>query len=678
MPPAEQALADARRRSGPSHGGGNDAHLAFRAKLEEGAAFLAPVALIGGLALAGGGYELSDRHVAGLIVWLVVVALLVLGAAGRSILARPFHWGAGLILGLAVWSAISSLWSGSVELSVIEADRVLVYLGVFLAAFMVAQTDRRRQRLGEGIAVAIAGVVLLSLASRLLPHVLTLSTEKSNGSRLFYPLQYWNAVGLFCAMATPLLLWLSRRAQSTALRAAAAGAVPAVVLALYFTFSRGGIVVLVVATALLLALSSDRLWMLGTVVVGAICAVPAILYAGSHSAIADNVPGGQLASQGLTTLLILLLGTAVALLIFTVERRTERRRGAAVVRALAISRDQRVLRGIGIAALVLLVILGIAFGGRAWDKFSSADLGVSAAGNAHLGEVTSGGRVQFWEVALEAFGEKPLLGHGAGTYQFSWNQDRPLAMVVHNAHSLYLQAFAELGIVGGVLTLGMVLFLLGVGLMAWRAASGRQRELYAVLLSVSVAFALGAAFDWFWQIAGVGVVFFLCTGALVAARCGQVWRARAATKPGALENAPQSQRFGLVVVGLAVAWLSMLALIGPLLVDHELSDSNKAAAAENIPNAIEHANTARKIEPWAASPYRQLGLLAEYEGNYPEAIHRYDQAIDRENHNWTLYYIRARAEHAAGREEAAQADLAEARKLNPLETCLAEGFEGCG
>ena len=116
---------------------------------------LGPVALIGALALAGGAYRLSTRHIAGLIVWLVVVGLLVLGAAGRALLAKPFYWAAGLILGLAIWSAISSLWSGSVELSVTEADRVLMYLGVFLAAFLLAQTDQRRQRFGEGIAIAL-------------------------------------------------------------------------------------------------------------------------------------------------------------------------------------------------------------------------------------------------------------------------------------------------------------------------------------------------------------------------------------------------------------------------------------------------------------------------------------------------------------------------------------------
>ena len=54
---------------------------------------LAPVALIGGLALAGGGFDVSDRHIAGLAVWLVVVALLVFGAALGATL------GAAVLLG---------------------------------------------------------------------------------------------------------------------------------------------------------------------------------------------------------------------------------------------------------------------------------------------------------------------------------------------------------------------------------------------------------------------------------------------------------------------------------------------------------------------------------------------------------------------------------------------------
>ena len=54
------------------------------------------------------------------------------------------------------------------------------------------------------------------------------------------------------------------------------------------------------------------------------------------------------------------------------------------------------------------------------------------------------------------------------------------------------------------------------------------------------------------------------------------------------------------------------------------------------------------------------------------------QAIDREEGNWVLYYLRARIEHKGGNEEGARADLEEAKRLNPEEKCLEEGFEGCG
>jgi O-antigen ligase len=679
--PAEQALTEARRRSGPSYGPGGKGHLAFRARLEESAAFLAPIALIGALALAGGGFSLSSRHIAGLIVWLIVVGLLVLGVAGRALLAKPFYWASGLLLGLAIWSAISSLWSGSVELSVTEADRVLMYLGVFLAAFLLAQTNQRRQRFGEGIAIALAGLAILALASRLLPHVFNLSFDEAKGSRLQYPLGYWNADAIAFSFAAALLLWMSRRSLSRALRWFSVGALPAVLLALYFTHSRGGVLTLIVGAGTLIVLSRDRLWYLATLLIAAVLTLPAVLATHSYAELSNNFNFPPIVGQGLKVGGILLVGIAVTLLAFWAMRRLERGGSEPVKRALAISRDRRVLGGIAIVAVVLLVIAGVIYGGTAWHKFTSSDLGTPSG----LAEASSRGRIQFWDVALEAFGEKPILGHGAGTYQFAWDQLRTLHVTNTQAHSLYLQALEELGIVGAVLALGMVLLMLWVGFSAWRAAGGRERELYAVLLGVSLAFAVGVAYDWFWQLAMIGSVFFMATGALVAARCGQLWHARAAARAREgveVETNQESRRFGLTIAGLAIAWLTMLALTGPLLVDHEIHESTNAAhegaITGNYESAVNHAETARSIEPWAATPYLQLGLLAQAKGENDAAIGRFEQAIDREDHNWVLYYLRAKVEHQAGQNEAAQNDLREAKRLNPLETCLTEGFEGCG
>ena len=204
--PAEPALTQRPRGLSARPGGG--ASRPSRPRLDQALALLAPVVLIAGLALAGGGFGVSARHVAGLAVWLVVVAVLALGWATRARLGRPLYLALGLIGALALLSAISSLWSGSVELSVIEADRVLVYLGFFLAAFLIAQTDERRQRFAEGLVIAVTLVALLGLGSRLLPHVLNISDTLGTGSRLRYPLGYWNANGAICGIAIALLLWI--------------------------------------------------------------------------------------------------------------------------------------------------------------------------------------------------------------------------------------------------------------------------------------------------------------------------------------------------------------------------------------------------------------------------------------------------------------------------------------
>lgn len=669
--PAEQALTEARKRVGPSYGGGGGTN-AFRARLEESAALIAPVALIVGLALAGGGFDLTPRHVSGLAVWLLVVGMLALGAAGRAALARPFYWAIGLIGCLALWSAISSLWSGSIELSVIEADRVLVYLGFFLAAFLIAQTDQRRQRFAEGLAISLVAIAFLALASRLLPHVLNVD-ELGNGPRLRYPLGYWNADGIAFGIGAALMLWMSRLSLTAWLRWAAVAVLPAVLLALYLTYSRGGLLALAVACGCLIALSHDRLWLLATLAIGTVGALPAVLAVQARHSLAENLANQASVDQGLTVLLLLVAGIALALALFAGLRWLENRGGGKTGRMVELSRDPKVLKRIALVAALVAIGAAIAVGGRAWSQFSSPDLQFPSNPAEHFGQLSGAGRHEFWRVAIDAFGEEPAIGHGAGTYQFSWDQLRKVPTPVLNAHSLYLEAFAELGVIGGLIVLGMVGVLLWSGLAAWRAARGAQRELYAALFAVILAFAVGAAIDWLWQIAAVGAIFFLASGALVAARCAQLMRSRAAAN-----GHPEDRRYGLAVAGLAVAWITALALIGPLLVDREIQSSKSAAASDNLASAIEHANTARSIEPWAASPYVQLGLISEFQHDYATGAERLGQAIEREEGNWLLYYLRARIEDQGGELGAAQADLREARRLNPQEECLRGGFEGCG
>lgn len=548
----------------------------------------------------------------------------------------------------------------------IEAGRVAVYLGFFIAAFLIAQTNERRQRFAEGLTIAAALVVLLGLGGRLLPHVLDVAQGVGNGPRLSYPLGYWNANGAVFGIGIALMLWTSRGARSAALRWLSVAVIPAGLLALYFTYSRGGLLSLVVACGCLLVLSRDRLWLLATLAIGAVGAFPAVLAVQSRHSLADNLGGQAAIDQGVTVLLILLAGTTVSLLLFAALRWEERREGGLSGRAVAISRNPKVLKGIALAAAVVVIGVVAAVGGHAWHQFSSPDIQFPSNPQAHFADLSGAGRHEFYKVAIEAFGEKPILGHGAGTYQFSWNQLRTIELPVHDAHSLYLESFAELGSVGGLLVIALIGSLLWCAFATWRAAPESQRDRYAALLAAMLAFAVGAAFDWFWEIPALGAFFFLAAGAVVAARCDQL----AADPRRQANSKADGRRFGLTVTAVVLAWVSAIVLVGPLLVEHEIDSSQAAAAREDLDAAVDHAETARSIEPWAASPYVQLGLLAERQGNYPAAIVHFTHAIERENRNWQWYYLRSRVEHEAGETAAAAADLERARELNPVAQCL--------
>ncbi len=636
------------------------------------------MALLTGLALAGGGFGVADRHWAALAAWGVVIGLIAFGAGSATVTGRPLYWSVGALVSLALLSAISSSWSGSVERTVIETARVLGYLGFFLAAFLITRTRARRQRFAEGLTAGLALIVLLGLGSRLLPHVIEVTDISSIGPRLRYPLGYSNGDGAIFGFALVMLAWAGRRASWPWARWLAVGLMPATFLALYFTFSRGGLLAGVVGVIALLALSRDRLWHLCVYALAGLGALPAIIAVNGMTELENGLVSGDAIGQGVTVLLILLVGTACSV-VFTMGLAQVFAGGSRpVTRLLAISRDRRVLRGIAGAAGLLAVLVAIVFGGRIWDKFSDPVIRFPSNPGAHFTEFYGAGRYEFYKVALDEFSEHPLAGTGAGTYKFDWQTERDIdEPVVEDAHSLYIEMLAELGVVGFALILAIVGGALWFGLGAWRAATDEtDRSLYGALSAVMFAFAISACFDWFWEIADLAAVFFLAAGVLVSVRCQQL--APASTRP---VEAPARSRYGIAISGLALGWISVVVLAGPVLVDRELGKSREAVIAaqeaaaggdatsyaNSIQAASNYAETARTVEPFAASPYVQLGLLAELQGQYDLADERLSAAIAREDRNWQLWYLRSRIRFEAGHVAAAQADLRRARALNPRE-----------
>ena len=85
----------------------------------------------------------------------------------------------------------------------------------------------------------------------------------------------------------------------------------------------------------------------------------------------------------------------------------------------------------------------------------------------------------------------------------------------------------------------------------------------------------------------------------------------------------------------------------PRLRAAHLRNSQAAVDARNATQARSEALAAKAIEPWAASPYLQLGLVSEAEGDYDAAAQWLDEAISRSRRDYSLWLIAARIEARA-------------------------------
>ena len=115
-----------------------------------------------------------------------------------------------------------------------------------------------------------------------------------------------------------------------------------------------------------------------------------------------------------------------------------------------------------------------------------------------------GDRADYWHVARSVVSAHPLAGTGAGTFVAEYARTPP----AHDAHSFYLQAFAELGVVG--LLLAVALVAVPLGLAVWRGLAAPAAGL--------AVFALHAGIDWDWQLPAVTIAALALAAAATSDR----------------------------------------------------------------------------------------------------------------------------------------------------------------
>ena len=432
------------------------------------------------LALFSGGYGDTARTAAGAAAYvlLAVTAVAVPHPLPRSRLAIV---ALATLAGLTAWTALSLRWAPLGEPAGQDAQRLALYTAV-LATSLALLRDPAAAALAEPLLLAgIAGACAYGLSERLLPTLINLQDVLSAGDRLAQPLTYWNGTGAFAALGLLLAAGLAGDgARPRALRAAAVATAPVTGLTLYLTFSRGALGAAAAGFAVLVAVAPSLRQLRAAALIVVAAAIPPV----ATLALPAVTHAESGAGQGAAMLVLLLAGAALA--------------GVAELRLP--DRDARLppLRLLAAGGLAI-ALTATAIAVTQVERRSGAD--TPAASPTRLASVQSN-RYAYWKVALRTFGDHPLDGVGSGGFQAVWLKERPFREPVRDAHSLYLETPAELGIVG------LALLAAFVGAVAVAATRSRRAGAVAAL----TVWALHSGVDWDWEMPALTLVAIVLAG----------------------------------------------------------------------------------------------------------------------------------------------------------------------
>lgn len=631
-------------------------------KLDSGAVatWLFAFAVVAYLGLKGGGYDSLVHDRIGIAVWWILLLAVVVGALPRG---NPgvFGWSAlALLGGFAIWTALSLIWTESVDRTSADLARLAGYVGVFAFALLAYRRGSARLAVGA-VATAIVLVSAVALLSRLHPTWFPQADQTArfiadSRERLSYPLNYWNGLAALVAIGMPLLLHCACEARSLALRGLATAALPAMALTAFLTLSRGGIAAAAIALALFLLLAPDRLPKLLALLVAGAGAGVLIAAASARQAFQQGLLTPTAESQGDTMLAIILL---VCVIVGLVQAAISYGLRQGLRPAWTVVPPTWALRG-AIAAVLVVLIAALALdapdsGLDAWDEFKGG--GGPGGGAGRLTSVAGESRYALWSAAWDEAGAKPLGGTGSGTFEFWWNRTGG-EEVVRDAHSLYLQTVGELGFVGLALLGAFFLLVLVGGGRAIVTATATRRSALAAALAGCAAFYVTAGVDWMWQIPVLPISMLLLAVVLVA-EAGSAVAER-------LEFGPLQR---LVVTAVSLA--AVVAIAVPLAATALVRDSEADVRAGDLAGALEQARSAQNVQSGAAAPRLQEALVLEQSGDLGLAAPAALAATEREATNWRNWLVLARIEAERGRPEAAVRAFERARRLNPNHSLFA-------
>src|SRR5687767_8174898 len=442
--------------------------------------------------LAATAYGMLDDSLYRDELWLPVAAG-VLALLLVTLFVRGFYWDlptvgillVGLLATLVAIKGLSMVWTISETETIKETLRSSMYLAAFLMALAALTSGRQVGSLIDASVFMVAAIAGYGLLQKISP--IEYPVRSLDGVRMDSTLGYANTTAVILGMGVVLALARMSTLRNFALRGLYAAVTLSLFIALYLTVSRGGIGSLGIGLIILFVITSGRLRMFADLLLlslpGAwlwwqMQGLPGLL--GTGVSRQQKIADGTLFRNDLILALVVafVLQAAYTILMNRYEPspRLKRRLGILVVAE-------------GVLAVYLGAFVVVDGYGGPGQAYSTLLGGANETGNAgqRLTSLDISSRGDYWRVALAAWKERPLTGTGAGTFQYTWLEDRPGLKGVKQVHNLYLEQGTETGVFAFLALVGFVALLVGyTGRAALRSHGERRLLLAGLVCALSV------------------------------------------------------------------------------------------------------------------------------------------------------------------------------------------------
>jgi O-Antigen ligase len=470
-------------------------------------------------------YGMFDRGLFGVERWLPVAAS-ILGLLFIALFVAHYFADVPKIVWVLVGflAALVAIKGLSLSWTISRADTVqeLLRSSMYLATFALAAASLSSRRLVgpfiDGMSLLAGAVAGYGVLQKTNPVEYPANTP--DGVRVGSTLEYANTAAVVLGMGIALGLGRMTQLRNPIVRGLYAALILVFGAILYFTFSRGGMLALGVGLAVLFAVGGSRLQMFTNLLL--VCGPLAWLTGRAQdldsffSYVSDDslrATDGQAFRTDLViaVLAAFLLQVGYAVLVERYEL------VPAVRRYLGAAAAAAVLVGIGLLGY-LVASQQIEKGGL----FGTFATGIEKPerANERLTSLSSNSRSKYWGVAWEEWKEHPLTGTGAGTFHYTWLENRPGFGGARQVHNVYLEQGTETGIVAFLALAGFAALVVGYATQAAWRATGERKVLLAGLTGAVVVYLVSSALEWHWYIPPSTIYFFILAGVTIKLAAG--------------------------------------------------------------------------------------------------------------------------------------------------------------